>query len=161
MDGKKLFIYGLFGIFGAVILSVLSAIGGAFGAGTALIVNALIDNVLIASITGGIVAALAFHSVIKGADKLFIKAAEKKAEQGNTGIKPPSLAADKRYLWGSVSYFVTTVIGVNLCHALLANPAWFIVATILGTGLLGVLGLGAVVSLKLWNPDFKKQNDPS
>jgi hypothetical protein len=161
MDAKKAFIYGLFGLFGAVILSVLSAIGGAFGAGTALIVNSIIGNVLIASIVGGVVAALAFHAVIKGADKFFIKAAEKKAEQGNTGIKPPSLASDKRYLWGSVSYFVTTMIGVNLCHALLANPAWFIVVTILGTGLLGVLGLGAVVSLKLWDPSFKKQNDRS
>jgi hypothetical protein len=58
-----------------------------------------------------------------------------------------------------VSYFVTTVIGVNLCHALISSPAWFVVATIFATGLLGVLGLGAVVGLKLWNPNLKKQND--
>jgi hypothetical protein len=158
MDGKKLFIYGLFGLFGAVILSILSAVGGAFGAGTSLLVSALIGNVLIASLIGGAVAALAFHSVILGADKLFKKAADKEGT-ANGGLKPPSLASDKRYLWGSVSYFVTTVIGVNLCHALISSPAWFVVATIFATGLLGVLGLGAVVGLKLWNPNLKKQND--
>ena len=159
MDAKKLFVYGFFSIIGALILSVLSAIGGAFGAGSSLLIASIIGNVLVSSLIGGAIAALAFHAVINGVDKLFIKAAEKKAGTGD-GLKPPSLAADKRYLWGSVSYFVTTVIGVNLCHALISSPAWFVITTILGTGLLGLLGLGAVVSLKLWNPNLKKQNDP-
>lgn len=159
MDAKKLFIGLFFGLIGAFFLSIFSAVGGVFGAGTALIANSFVGDVLIASLIGGAVAAVAFHAAIKGIDKLFIKIAEKKAEQGNTGIKPPSLAADKRYLWGCVSYFITTVIGVNLFHALLSSPTWFAIATVLGTGLLGLVGLGAVVALKLWDPSLKKQND--
>ena len=159
MDFKKVIIYGFFGVIAGILFSCLAAVGGFIGAGSGLLVSALIGNVLIGSLVGGAVAALAFHALIKGIDSFLIKAAEEKEKKGGSGVKPPSLAQDKRYLWGSVSYFITTVIGVNLFHAFFTSPAWFTIATIVGSGALGLLGLGVVVWLKLWDPSFKERNE--
>ncbi len=159
MDFKKVIVYGFFGLLGAVLLGCLSAVGGFFGAGTSLLVAAIVGNLLIGSLVGGVVAAFAFHGLIKGIDAFLIKAAEEKEKHGNSGIKPPSLAQDGKHLWGSVSYFITTVIGVNLIHAFFTSPTWFTIVTIIGSGFLGLLGLALVVKLKLWEPDFKKQNE--
>ena len=157
MDFKKLIIYGFFGVIGGILLSCLAAVGGFIGAGSGLLAASLIGNLLIGSLVGGAVAALAFHALIKGIDTFLIKAADEKEKNGGSGVKPPSLAQDKRYLWGSVSYFITTVIGVNLFSALITNTAWFTIATIVGSGLLGLAGLGVVVWLKLWDPSFKSK----
>ncbi len=158
MDPKKVFVYGFFGIFAAIILSLLSAVGGFAGAGVSLLLISLIGNVLIGSLVGGISAAIAFHALIQGVDTFLVKAADEKSKKAGTEVKAPSLASDRRYLWGSVSYFISTVIGVNLIQPLIANPTWSVIATIVGSGLLGLLGIGVVVWLKLWNPDFKQKD---
>ncbi len=157
MEFKKVLIYGFFGVFGAIILSLLSAVGGFAGAGTSLLAISLGVNVVISSLIGGVAAAIAFHALIQGVDKFLVKAAEEKGKKSGAEVKPPSLAQDSRYLWGSVSYFISTVIGVNLIGSLIANPTWSVIATIIGSGLLGLAGLGIVVKLKLWLPDFKQK----
>jgi hypothetical protein len=159
MDPKKVFIYGFFGLFGAIILSLLSAVGGFAGAGVSLLIVSVFGNVLISSLIGGVSAAIAFHALIQGVDTFLVKAAEEKGKKSGTEVKPPSLAQDRRYLWGSVSYFISTVIGVNLISSLIANPTWSVIATIVGSGLLGLVGLGLVVKLKLWEPNFKQKDE--
>lgn len=158
MDPKKVFVYGFFGIFAAIILSLLSAVGGFAGAGVSLLVISLIGNVLIGSLVGGVSAAIAFHALIQGVDKFLVKAADEKSKKAGTEVKAPSLAQNRRYLWGSVSYFISTVVGVNLIHSLIADPTWGVIATIIGSGLLGLAGLALVVKLKLWEPDFKQKD---
>ncbi|MCC7527651.1 MAG: hypothetical protein IT342_03950 [Candidatus Melainabacteria bacterium] len=159
MDIKKVFVYGFFGAIGAVILSLLSAVGGFAGAGTSLLVISLGVNVLAASLIGGVTAAAAFHTLIKGVDSFLVKTAEEKEKKAGTPVKAPCLAQNRRYLWGSVSYFISTVIGVNLITALISNPTWSVIATIIGSGLLGLAGLAVVVKLKLWEPDFKQKDE--
>jgi hypothetical protein len=158
MDIKKVFVYGFFGIFGAIILSLLSAVGG-LGAGASLLVISLGVNVLVASLIGAVTAAAAFHTLIKGVDNFLVKAADEKSKKAGTEVKPPSLAQDRRYLWGSVSFFISTLIGVNLITSLFSDPTWSVIATIIGSGLLGLGGLGVVVWLKLWDPSFKSKDE--
>lgn len=159
MDPKKVFIYGFFGLFGAIILSLLSAVGGFAGAGVSLLIISVFGNVLISSLIGGVSAAIAFHALIQGVDTFLVKAAAQKSQKSGQEVKPPSLAQDRRYLWGSVSYFVSTVIGVNFILSLIADPTWGVIATIVGSGLLGLAGLGLVVKLKLWEPNFKQKDE--
>jgi hypothetical protein len=146
-------------LFGAIILSLLSAVGGFAGAGTSLLVISLGVNVLIGSLIGAVTAAAAFHTLIKGVDSFLVKAADEKSKKAGTEVKAPSLAQDRRYLWGSVSYFFSTLIGVNLIQSLISDPTWGVIATIIGSGLLGLAGLSLVVWLKLWDPSFKQKDE--
>lgn len=159
MDPKKAFIYGFFGLFGAIILSLLATVGGFAGAGVSLLFISLFGNVLVASLIGGFSAAIAFHALIKGVDSFLIRAADEKGKKSGTEVKAPSLAQDRRYLWGSVSYFFSTLIGVNFIQSWIADPTWGVIATIVGSGLLGLAGLALVVSLKLWEPNFKQKDE--
>ncbi len=159
MTFTKLIIYAFFGAIGGVVLSLLSAVGGFAGGGTSLLINSLIGNLLVSSLIGGALAAIAFHALIGGVDTFLTYAAKEKGDKSGAEVKPPSLAQDRRYLWGSASYFIATVIGVNLVGSFIANPTWNVIVTIVGSGLLGLLGLGIVVSLKLWQPEFRVKNE--
>lgn len=153
----KVFVTLFFGAIGVVALSILSAIGGLAGGGVSLLANELTSNLLLSSFIGATFAAFVFHGVVKGLDKFFITVAKKEAADDPTGSrpKPPSLASDPKHLWGSVSYFVSTLIGVNLFGTLITDPQWAIIATIVGSGLLGLIGLAAIFGLNLWRPKLK------
>ncbi len=91
---------------------------------------------------------------------MLAKTAEEKGKKtGTPAAVPPSLAKDRRHLWGSASYFFSTMIGVNLIQSLISNPTWAVIATIIGSGLLGLAGLALVVKLKLWDPNFKQKDE--
>lgn len=151
----KLFVALFFGAIGVVLLGILSAVGGLAGGGVSLLILSVIGNVLVSSLIGGAVAALAFHLVCKTADSFFAKTAASESAPGEPAVEPPSVTRDKKYLWGSLSYFVSTVVAVNLAAAIFSDPTWSILFTILGGGALGILGVGAVIGLKLWIPNFR------
>ncbi|MCC6981078.1 MAG: hypothetical protein IT343_22340 [Candidatus Melainabacteria bacterium] len=151
----KLFVALFFGAIGVVLLSVLSAVGGLAGGGVSLLILSVVGNVLISSLIGGAVAALAFHLVCKAADTFFAKTAAGESVPGEPAVVPPSITRDKKYLWGSLSYFASTVLAVNLAAAIFSDPTWSILFTIIGGGALGILGVAAVIGLKLWIPNFK------
>ena len=86
MDPKKVFIYGFFGLFGAIILSLLSAVGGFAGAGVSLLIISVFGNVLISSLIGGASAAIAFHALIQGVDTFLVKAADQKSQKSGQEV---------------------------------------------------------------------------
>lgn len=151
----KLFVALFFGAIGVVLLGILSAVGGLAGGGVSLLILSVLGNVLISSLIGGAVAALAFHLVCKNADSFFVNVAAKESVPDEPAVIPPSITRDKKYLWGSLSFFASTVLAVNLAAAVFSDPTWSILFTILGGGALGILGVAAVIGLKLWVPNFR------
>ncbi|MCC7531171.1 MAG: hypothetical protein IT342_21875 [Candidatus Melainabacteria bacterium] len=94
---------------------------------------------------------------MKGVDYFLRKVAEEEAAPGESAEVPPQLSQGGKHLWGWLSYFFSTVIGVNLFHALTADGTVNLGATILGSGFLGLVGLGLIVYTKLWEPSFKRK----
>lgn len=151
----KVFIALFFGAIGVVLLGILSAVGGLAGGGVSLLFLSVIGNVLISSVLGGAVAGFAFHLVCKSTDKFFVKVAASESAPDKPAVVPPSITRDKKYLLGSLSFFASTVLAVNLAAAIFSDPTWMIVATIFGGGALGILGLVAVIGLRVWTPQLR------
>ena len=166
----KAIIYIFFSILAIILVAVLTAIGGAIGAGSSILIGEMINNILIGSIFGGLLAGYAFHFVCKKYEQLMskIKKTESKgsvpdpfindrpAEQQPQESKQNPLTEGNKHLWGSFSYMLFTIIGVNAIYAL-AGPSWQVPLAIVVSGLLGMLGLIPVILLKLWQPlNFKK-----
>lgn len=154
----KTFVFIFFGLIGAVLLALLSAVGGLFGAGSTLILAALIPHFFIASLFGGLIAGAAFHGLCQAGNKFFLTIAKNEAKPDGKIKIPPTLTAGNKHLWGSLSYAVTTVIGVNLAQAIF--PAnWSVFATILLSGFLGIIGIIAIIAIGLWRPDLKSKSE--
>ena len=164
MNVLKVFVYIFFGLIGAVILALLSAVGGLAGGGVGWLA-AIVWETSVAgagstalvggSLIGGLSAALAFHGAIKAIDYFHRFVAQEEAEEGMPARTPPQLSRGGKHLWGSLSYFISTVVAVNAFHALTSDGAMNLGATILGSGFLGLVGLAVVIYLKLWEPSFK------
>jgi len=164
MNIVKVFVTVFFGAIGLIVLSVLASVGGLVGGGSSLIIQSIIGNVLVSSLVGGALSAFAFHLTVKSVDRFFVKVAAREAsEKTEDDIDrdmveiPPSLARDGKHFWGSLSFFLSTLLGVNLAAALFSDTTWSIVFTILGSGLLGLVGVGLVIWLKLWTPNLKSR----
>ncbi|MCC7531163.1 MAG: hypothetical protein IT342_21835 [Candidatus Melainabacteria bacterium] len=166
MNILKLFVFIFFGLIGVVLFSLLSAVGGLVGGGLGWLIAMVWGSSLPGSestawvggsLAGGVLAALAFHGVIKGIDYFHRFVAQEESETGLPEQAPPQLSRGGKHLWGSLSYFLSTVIAVNAFHALTSNGAINLAATILASGFLGLVGLALVIHLKLWEPSFKSE----
>ena len=154
----KTFVYIFFGLIGAVLLALLSAVGGLFGAGSTLLINAIISNFLIAAVIGGIMAGAAFHSLCLGGNKFFLKIAKNEATPDGKIKIPPTLTEGNKHLWGSLSFVITNVIGVSLANAIF--PAgWSVFATIIFSGFLGIVGIIITIAVGLWRPELRSKSE--
>lgn len=157
MNIGKIFVTVFFGLFGLILFCALSTVGGLAGGGISLLVAGVTGSIIIGSVVGAAIAAFAFHGLMKAIDNVLIGIAKKKADADGNAPTPPSLTEDNKHYWGSASYFISTLVGVNLVHALVADQTWNIIATIVASGILGLLGLGVVVGLKLWSPSLRRK----
>jgi hypothetical protein len=157
MNVLKLFLYIFFGLIGVVLFALLSAVGGLVGGGSGWLFSVAWGSTVAGSLAGGALAALAFHGAIKGVDYFHRKVAEEESETGTPTQTPPQISRGGKHLWGSLSYFISTVVAVNALHTLTSEGAVNLGATILGSGFLGLVGLALVIYLKLWEPSFKSE----
>lgn len=154
----KTFVYIFFGLLGGVLLALLSAVGGLFGAGSALLINTIISNILIASVIGGIIAGTAFHCLCHAGNKFFEKIAKNEASPDGKIKVSPTLTEGNKHLWGSLAYLISNVIAVNLANAIFP-ASWSVFATILLAGFLGIVGIIITIAIGLWRPNLKSRSE--
>jgi len=158
----KAIIYIFCGTLAVILVAILTGIGGAIGAGSSILIGEMIHNIFVASIFGGVLAGYTFHFVCKKYEVMAY--AWKNRDRENKTANPfttdqpidkerleKPLTQGNKHLWGSLSYLLSTILGVNIVYAL-AGPSWQVVIAIIVSGLLGMLGLIPVLLLKLWQP---------
>ncbi|MBS2008299.1 MAG: hypothetical protein JST01_14725 [Cyanobacteria bacterium SZAS TMP-1] len=153
----KTIIYLFFGTIALSILAILSAIGGIIGAGTGILAATILHNIFFGSVIGGLIAAWAFHRACQQYDTMMETVHKKEQSPSETAgkeasepsIKKVRLAKDNKHLWGSASYCLSTILGVNLIYGSAgASVLW----TIIICGLIGILCLALTLLALFWKP---------
>lgn len=157
MDPKKLLIFALFGVPALLIAAILIAIGGVVGGGLSVLLAGQFGNPIIATLAGALCSGIAFHFFFTTLIGLF----RQLNEEDGTGKPAPGNGTVKGYtgnhLYGSLSYFAATIIGVSLAFALFNNPTLVMLAAIGLTGVLGLAGLALVGKLGLFKVGMPKK----